>query len=222
MLVRATLTEGRLHLGERATSLRWLHATGDVEIGADARLYGRVSAGGRLHLAPGTAFERLHAPVIDFGAQPEDPDPEAPGQRTPVQPSELHPDEETAAGRTRVEGDLTIGDDRHFVGDLVVTGDLRLGANTRVDGSVKARDARLGAGVEISGSLVASGDLRVGSGSRIHGPVLAEGEVVLHTGCRVGSDDRPTTVRAERVEVEPGVRVHGTVWTVRDGGEVRA
>lgn len=221
-LLRATLAEQGIVLAPRTVSLRWLHSGRDLEVGPECRLFGRASAVSTLRVGVGTAFEKLHAQRIEFGAG----EARAEVQDTPVRRvlrrADLGPRAEEAGGRVRYAGDLELPAYSEFEGDLVVTGNLVVGNHSRVDGSVKGSGVEIGDDVRIEGALVSSARLEVGARSRIHGPLLAEGAVILHPHVEVGSHDHPSTLRAERLDVHSGCVVHGSVWTLDGGGEVRA
>jgi predicted acyltransferase (DUF342 family) len=76
--------------------------------------------------------------------------------------------------------------------------------------------------VQVDGSVVAQGDVLVGAGSRVGGSVMSETAVVLGPGCTIGTPERHATVCAPRIEVALGVVVHGTVWAGASGDAVGA
>lgn len=221
-LLRATLAEGGIELDARTVSLRWIHSGRDLQAGPQCRLYGRASAKGTLSLDVGCTFEKLHASRIAFGPPPPLRGSDESVQRRTVSADALGDRTETSGGRTRYAGDLELPDHVRFTGDLVVTGRLRVGPFVRIDGSVKARSIEIDDDVEIFGALVSAGDLRIGARARIHGPVLAEGDALVGPNGTIGTRDLPSTLRARRVDVYTGCVVHGAVWTLDGGGEVRS
>ena len=76
-------------------------------------------------------------------------------------------------------------------------------------------------GVSVEGSLISAREMRIGSNCAVHGPVVAELELAIATGTRVGSRQYPTTVSAPWIKAEEGVLVFGTLWA-REHGEVVA
>jgi cytoskeletal protein CcmA (bactofilin family) len=105
--------------------------------------------------------------------------------------------------------------------DLVVTGHAHIGEGARVIGSIKAhRGLTLGARVEVTGSVVCRSDVAIGRGCSIGGPLISETTLTLAAGCVIGSIERPTTVSASAIVVDPGAAAHGTVWA-HAMGEVR-
>ena len=217
VVLRATLADGDVTLGEGATSLRWIHADGTVQVGPKSRAHGRVSAGRRIRIDGGVRFERLHAPRIEFGV-PLDPEPIPPDHLRPLDADDLDGRTEVAAGRTLVHGDVTLPPDTRWTGDLVVRGSLRAGPGTRIEGSVKTRGVHLESATVVTGSVVSTKGASIGPRVRIDGLLITEGHVRLGHGSVVGREPESATLRAETLDVEAGCVVHGTVWVGEDGG----
>ena len=51
--------------------------------------------------------------------------------------------------------------------------------------------------------------------------MVSETAVLLGAGCTVGAPGCPATVAAPRIEVAPGVVVHGTLWASESGRLVK-
>lgn len=208
---RAILAGGDLRLGRGCWSLRWLHARSTLLARESCALHGRASADVSMRLEEGCRFERLHAPTVAFG-MPVPPTPAAPALE-PYEAKDVPNLVEDAAGRWLVRQRLEIPAHRLVTSDVVVTGELRVGAGTRIVGSLKSHgDLTLAEGVVVDGSIVAGRDLSVGRGCDIRGPVVAERDGRIEAGTQLGSADRPTTLSARCLEVEAGSVVHGTVW----------
>jgi hypothetical protein len=208
---RAILAGADLRLGRGCWSLRWLHARSFLLARESCALHGRASADRSMRLEEGCRFERLHAPTVAFGV-PVPPTP-APNGRQPYTAKDVRGLVEDAAGRWLVRDRLEIPADRLVESDLVVTGELRVGAGTRIVGSMKSHgDLFLGVGVVVEGSVVAGRDLSVGHGCDIRGPVVAERDGRIEAGTQIGTAGRPTTLSARCLEIEAGSVVHGTVW----------
>lgn len=213
---RAVLADGDVTFGERCTTLRWIHSSGNITAGGGCRLLGRVSADRELRLASSCRFERLHAPRIVFGTEVEGPA----GTSTPraITPDDLDKVHEDRAGRWLCRGRLRIGPGREIRADLVVTGRLEIGWGSRIVGSVKChQDVTLETSVRITGSLVSLKSITAGRGCRIGGPVIAERSMELGPACVIGSPELPTTVYADSIYISPGVVCHGTVRAGRAG-----
>jgi hypothetical protein len=223
---RAGMCEGAAMLGAGSAVLRWLHAGGELVTEPRCLLCGRLSADGDMLIAPGCRFERLHAPRIIFGHEGGMEDGwtaatgGAPGggERRPLEPDEIPHLIDTRGGRWLVGRRLELPDGAVLANDVVVLGDVVLGDGVRIEGSLKSRrDIRTGRGVVVTGSLIAERDLDLGEESRVAGPLVAERVLSLRRQCVVGSRERPATVSAAVMRIEPGARCHGTVWAHAEG-----
>lgn len=240
---RALLSDDRIELGPESRTLRWIDAQGPIVARDGTALLGRASSADRIELEPGCRFERMRAPLVVFGALTERASTSAAGPRTPANPGPR--DEvggaapaaptaresrgfvlaeqrgvEQAGGRTRVPGDLDVPAGAVLTGDISVTGRTRLGAGVMVQGSLKSNgDLHVGAGAVVHGSLVSARHLYIEHDGDVTGPVLAEGDVWIEPGCRIGAPGRLTTLSAGRIWIAPGSALHGAVWA-HDGGLV--
>lgn len=209
--LRAALADKSIYLGERCTSFRWLHAGVDLHAGDGCCLYGRVSAERRIKLGDDCRFERLHAPVIEFGDEVDVPAPEF--EKKEVDLSKHERLVEEAAGRYLLRGRVEIPSGAHIIGDVVVAGPLSIGEGAHIEGNLKSHDLlRLADGVRVDGAVVSGGDLVTGDGCLVSGPVVAEKTAEIGAGCRFGTREIPTTLSARGLKVGPGVVAHGTVW----------
>ena len=234
---RGLRARDRLVLAERSTVLRWAHGA-EVEVHSGCDLAGRISADERIHLLGPANFMLLHAPVLCFGADPDQLDeappwtefahagtawgrPEAQVPALSVvgcgglpAPVVWNP----VARRGSCDGSLRVAGASAWRGDLVCRGDMALGLRCRGHGSLKVHgDLVVGAGCQIAGSLVAGGRIDLGLACAVLGSVVSEDEIVLGAGCVVGAPGRLVTVSAPRVRVAPGVVVHGTIWALESG-----
>jgi hypothetical protein len=216
VVCRAILAEESIRLGERCTTLRWIHAGGSIRTAPGCRLLGRASADGAMRLASGCRFERLHAPRIEFGSPLPPGPPFAEGSS--LQPSQVQNVVEVKAGRWLVKGALWLGARKIVSADLVATGRVEIGEGTRINGSIKShKDMVLARGVVVTGSVVSGRSITIGEGCRIHGPIIAEETITIGASCLLGSPDSQTTVSAKKIIVSPGVVCHGTVWAHEEG-----
>ncbi len=215
----ALLASGSIRLGPRSEVTQWIHADGALALDADCVALRRASCGRTLAVSAGCSFERLHAPVIAFGAQ--DP---AVKRRAPegasAEFSTVRNVTRRAPGLYRAEGDCSLPEDSAFNGSLVVTGSLLIGAGCVVNGDVKARKGVIvGPGASIEGAVTCEGVIHIRERAFVKGPVVAEADVWIDCGAEVGGPTAPTTVTAENIIVEDGVVAHGTVHA-RDAGIV--
>lgn len=207
--LRAFYSEQQVWLEPGVTVEDWVYGRAVVAL-ADTHLSGSVEAAERVHLVSSAHFERLHAPVVQFGPQTQVP--EAP------YPLVLFETEATHSLRPLVTGTVVVPERCLLDEDLVVTGDLHVGAGARVRGSVKAGGKLvLDRGAVVEGNAFAAGDLVLGPHARVYGVASSEADVYAATGVRVGLPDRLATLTGEHLRVAPGVTVHGTVWARREG-----
>ncbi len=211
VVMRAALVEGDTELGEGAIVLRWLHTEGRLAADAGAQLYGRISAGREIQLAPGCRFERMSAKTIICGAEHAPSRRRVPAGRSIV---------DLAIGRLRTIGDLHLGPGDGFQGHLVSMRSVRIDGGVRVLGSTKSHRATwLGDGAEVHGALVSGEDAYIASGCFVDGPLLCERTLTIGPGSEIGTQDSPTTISAPRIRIAPGAVLHGTVWA-REYGAV--
>jgi len=212
---RAILGDDSIRLGPASKVIRWAHAAKTVRAGHDCDLYGRISSESDIELESGCFFQRLHAPRISFGAgaaQEDSAVAEISGQL--VEPISSF----IAAGRRLVDGDLEIPAREIIEGSIVTRGGLRIGAGAQILGSVKSnRHLTVDSGVLVAGSLISASTMRIGPDCQIGGPVIAEHEMLIESGSRCGTIQRPTTVSAPVIAVEEGVVAFGTIWARHEG-----
>lgn len=207
---RALLAERNASLGERTTVLRWVHAEGDLRVGADSTLYGRASAGGTMRLEAGVTFQRVRAERVVTGVAE---------LSTPVAPAPLLTGtakfpEHTRRERTftRVDGDFTLASGTSVLGSLLVTGTLRIEDGARIAGSVKSHgDCVVGDDVTVDGAVIARGSVSVGSRCALGGPVISENDAFLGEGSAIGRPDLPASLVAQNITLASGSQVFGAV-----------
>jgi predicted acyltransferase (DUF342 family) len=67
--------------------------------------------------------------------------------------------------------------------------------------------------------VIARKAIQIGQHAVIKGPIVGEDVVEIGAGSVIGSPDEPTTITAERIRLDAGVKVYGTVWA-REHGQV--
>lgn len=216
-------------LEQHSTVLRWLHARDSVHLYPGSAVYGRLSAGQFIHLQPGCVFEHMHAPKIHVVEQ------ENPQERSGTVcgcslseprchiceiefnhdqgPGDSHDIFASARKRIRHEGDFLLPGHQTLNANVVASGEVRFGFNSRFIGSTKSyKHTFVEEGACIHGSLVCGGTLYLGEHSSVTGPVMAEEDVIIASGARVGRPDALTTIAARNIKIASGCRLHGTVW----------
>ena len=208
------LGEKDIDLGENATVLSWAHAQGAVVVRSGSTVYGRLSAGEQVELGVGCSFERVHAPLVTVAGGTK---------RVPANPAQ--PEEtsvlERVTNRILSRDDFVLEPGERLCSNVVAGRKIRLAEGSHVIGSLKSNGRmELGPNVRVEGSLVSASDLRIGDGCLVLGPVLAEGDLFIASGTQIGTPQRPTTVRAPRIRISPGVTIHGSLWA-HERGQVK-
>ncbi|HEX8552244.1 MAG TPA: polymer-forming cytoskeletal protein [Abditibacteriaceae bacterium] len=218
-IYRAIRGESAVSLGRDSVILRWLHAQGPIETGPDNHLYGRASSEERIRIAEGAIFQRLHAPLLEFGTTVVAPVSDF--STVSLKRVEKLPGEyDKIAQRHLATGNLNIDAKTHYVGNVVSLKSLTVGDGSFIEGNLKSRDTlRIQRGTRIDGAITSGGDLIIESGCFIKGPIVAEGRMTISNGVQIGSPLLPTTASGPRIEIAPGVTAYGTVWA-RDEGRV--
>jgi hypothetical protein len=111
-----------------------------------------------------------------------------------------------------VRGNLELPAGAVVEGSLVVQGTLRSGDGARFGGSIKASRVEMGARNRVRGNVVSGSTLRVGEGSRVGESVIAESDILLRRGARVGAEGKEAVVSAGcDVTLEADVAVRGKI-----------
>jgi hypothetical protein len=216
---RAVYGEADVSLMRNSIVLRWIHSESQLVISEDSRLYGRTSAGRSIRIMPGCTFQRVAAPLIEFG---EPTLFEEPTLKSLMAVTIDHLPDRTVS-RQITRDSITIPP-QSFIGfDFVATGGLRIGAGSWVAGSVKAsEDIYIESGVRIDGSIVSNGNIFIGSGCAVRGPVIGESNILIEGPTRIGSAQQLSTVSAPNLYISPGVTVYGSAWAREYGAVERA
>ena len=218
--LRAAMAEGDMRLGPGSEVEQWVHADGRLRVGAGSVVLRRATAGRAIRLEPGCTFERLSAPTLHFGAAASPIGRALPKDSPAASFDSLPRAQRRTASLHRIEGDCAIAADSHFAGSLVVTGILSIGAGSTLRGDVKARNGLVvGERCAILGAITSERRIEVRAGAFVQGPVVSETDVAIGPGVVIGLPEKPTTVTAENIVVQPGAVAHGAVWA-RDVGLV--
>jgi hypothetical protein len=220
--LRAAFGRDDVILGENSTVLRWLHGDGNIYLRPRSTVYGRLSAGQSIRLERGCAFQHMHAPQI-LTVDSDDTRPLASSDTHLCQAQEDC--EENAEGgftgdlfttsrpRLRVEGDFALPPGETLDANIIATGELHIGRGARLLGSAKSyKDTVIDEDACVHGSIVCGGNVWLGPRTFAAGPVMAENDVLVARGARVGSLDAPTTISSSGAHIAAGCQLHGTVW----------
>lgn len=219
--LRSAIAAGDITLRKKSVVLRWLHSTGAVHLQEGSAAYGRVSAGDCILLEQRCQFERMHAPLILTLAKGDDPTRPGEHESSPrhasagyartaskTDHSSLH-----SRPRIRVEGNFALPDGEIVKANVVATGEARFGHGSQFFGNTKTyKDAVVEENAQVHGSIVCGGRVHIGRGSYVAGPVMAEGDIVMAQGGRVGGPDALTTLSSQNIRIAAGCELHGTVW----------
>ncbi len=219
-MLSEVLAEGHIALGPHSRITGWAHANKTLTLGESSVAVRQISAARAMDLARGCCFERVHAPVIQFGrpvaSLARQVGVTSSSPRTPL--DTIKNGQPWGDNGWRVEGDCQIPQAHHFTGSLVVTGVLSIGSDAVVDGDIKARKGILiGARARITGAVFCENGIHVFHGAYVAGPLVSESHLMLGAGAWLGTPDAPTTVSAGVILVEEGVVAHGTVWASQAG-----
>jgi len=233
---RALFGGQSLVIGEGSTVWRWAHSDGDIVVGKNAMLNGRVTSRETMTLGVGTHFERLHAAKIMCGTELG---PVAVPQIERIVLEELEGVKTKAGRRSLLEGDLNFPAGHSFDGDIVAGSTAIIGDNVYIKGNIKSNalndlahylhstgvadehkgSARceIGDYVQIDGAVISTHDLYIGRHCRILGPVIAENLLVIRSGTIIGTAEHPCTVTAPEIIIESGCMVYGSLWAAEQG-----
>jgi hypothetical protein len=124
--------------------------------------------------------------------------------------------------RLRVEGDFALPPGETLNANVIATGEVHIGRGARLLGGAKSyKDTVVDEEACVHGSIVCGGTVWLGPRTFAAGPVMAESDVLIARGARIGSPDAPTTISSSGVNIAAGCQLHGTVWA-RVRGSIEA
>jgi cytoskeletal protein CcmA (bactofilin family) len=218
--------DGALTLSPTTTSAAVLTVP-HIRLTADMPVRPQIEATVSIVALPGSRFEKLRAPRIDFGAADEGtalaithlPDQQAqPAKARYVALEHLNHASPWGDAGWRVEGDCRIPAAHHLQGALVVTGQLSIEHDCLIEGDIKAHgDIRLAPRTVVTGALVGEKDITLDTACQVHGPVVCEKHLSLGRSVVLGQAQQTTSVSAERITTQAGTKVFGSVWAQKFG-----
>ena len=212
--LRAARSGTDVFLEKDSVVLRWLHAEGAIHMREGSTAYGRLSADRSIRLEQGCGFQHVHAPQIFTLEANQQDEAHLPAHICATHSAPDLGDVFTSSRpRMRIQGDYLLPPGDTLNANLIVTGELHLGAGARLFGSAKSyKDTVLEEDACVYGSIVCGQTIRLGSRSFVAGPVMAEGDVVIARGSRVGGPDALTTISSCGAQIAAGCQMHGTIW----------
>ncbi|MBI4444102.1 MAG: hypothetical protein HY649_12110 [Acidobacteria bacterium] len=226
--LHAVAADGAADLGAGAFVSGWVDAQASVRLQQATTVHGRVTSLESIELAREVMVQHLCAPLIfTSGYQPSSDSfnglqpkaqlhPHSVGQDTAdtLPPPYLHalPCVRLAADTWMVRGPLHLPAGTEVRGKLVVQGALSTESDCCFASDVKASEVRLGPRNKVLGNLVSAGGLQIAEAGVVLKNVVADGDIVLRSGARVGDLRRLAVVSAGgQVRLEQDVAVHGKV-----------
>jgi cytoskeletal protein CcmA (bactofilin family) len=110
----------------------------------------------------------------------------------------------------KLDGNVIVGQDVKFWGDLTVTGRLELGKSSAVKGNIKAGSALVCAAAKILGNIETASELILLDRARVNA-AACQGNIRVRPGCTIGSVKAGGTLeligKASIKKVEPLTKV---------------
>ncbi len=227
--LQAIAADGNLILGDGVLVTRWADCGGKLEIGSNAVVRVRATAGKTILIYEGAQAGSAVAPTVQSGqAEPEGPmDMPAltvpmlalPGPKGATKPAEQPAGEGMDRKKLRklspdcwmYTGHLKPPAPLHITTKLIVKGDCILPAKSIVEGDLKVDGfIQIGAHSVCRGNVVANGEIWLGVHTRFQGVLHAGREIWLSRGVLGGSEDsRVAAYATDTLWLESGVVVHG-------------
>jgi hypothetical protein len=220
--LQAVAADRDVTLGLDNDVARWVDANGRVWLRRGTVVHARVSSQESIQLDIGVGTQSLYAPLIfTVGYKPmagyTAPEEEAlqaiadarEGMGIAGLPTSVA---RLAADTLLVRGDLELKPGSRVDSNLIVQGTLRSGADCAFIGDVKAGAIELGPRNEASRNLVSGSNLNLGVSCRVAKSVVAETDVLLSPGTRIGQPGKMAVVSAgQDIKLEQDVAVWGKI-----------
>ncbi len=72
--------------------------------------------------------------------------------------------------------------------------------------------------VTIHGALIGIDTILCGKSCSIDGPIVSEKEIDIMSDCRLGHEDKPTSINSPIIKIDANnTVVYGTVWAAKQG-----
>ena len=225
--LHAVAADGAADLGAGSFVSGWVDAQASIRLQQATTVHGRVTSLESIELAREVTVQYLFAPLIftsgyrgvpdSFdGSKAAKPSSHPLGQDTadtlpPPYLRGLHC-ARLAADTWLVRGPLNLPAGTEVCGKLVVQGALTTESDCCFASDVKASEVRLGPRNKVLGNLVSAGGLQMAEAGVVRKNVVADGDIVLRAGARVGDLRRLVVICAGgEVRMEQDVAVHGKV-----------
>ncbi|MBI3934929.1 MAG: hypothetical protein HY316_09575 [Acidobacteria bacterium] len=220
--LQALAADRDVMLGVDNDVARWVDAIGKIWLRRGTLVHARVSSQESIQLDIGVTSQSMYAPLIfTAGYKPlagySAPEEEALQALADVREGMSIAGLPTGVARLAadtllVRGDLELKPGSRVDSNLIVQGTLRSGPDCAFLGDVKAGTVELGVRNEISRNLVSGSTLKLGDSCRVSKAVVAETDILLSPGTRVGQPGKLAVVTAGRnIKLEQDVAIWGKV-----------
>ncbi len=206
MQLQAVAGDSDVTLGDFNEVARWVDAVGKITLSHGCMIHARICSQDSIEMASQVKVQSLYAPLIftngyrptaNYPTMDEDTE-ELPGGEDagkgvgamPANVTRLAPD------TLLVRGDMELKAGSRVTSNLIVQGTLRSGADCIFIGDLKASSVHLGARNQAFRNVVSGGNVKVEEGCFIGKTIVAETDVELGAGTRVGHPGKLSVVSA--------------------------
>lgn len=204
--LQAVAGDSDVTLGTNNEVARWVDAVGKLTLRKGCTVHARVCSQDSIEMEPQVHAQSLYAPLIytsgyrptsNYPTMDEDVE-EVPGGEQAGKAVNAMPANVTrlAADTLLVKGDMELKPGSRVTSNLIVQGTLRSGADCIFIGDLKASRIHLGARSLAYRNVVSGGDIKVEEGCFIGKTIVAETDVDLAAGTRVGHPGKLSVVSA--------------------------
>ena len=228
MQLQAVAADGGADLGASGFVSGWVDAHASIRLQQGTTVHGRVTSLESIELAQEVSVQYLFAPLIfTSGYRAVSDSFNGPQPATwPLPRSPEHDDKNDspppfiqgsrcirlAADTWLVRGPLTLPAGTQVTCKLVVQGILSTESDCSFASDVKASEVRLGPRNRVLGNLVSGGALQIAEAGVVGKNVVADGDILLSAGVRVGNLRRLVVVSSgAEVRLGRNVAVHGKI-----------
>jgi predicted acyltransferase (DUF342 family) len=204
--LQAVAGDSDVTLGPGNEVSRWVDAVGKITLGKGCIIHARVCSQDSIEMESQVHVQSLYAPLIftsgyrptaNYPTMDEDVE-EVPGGEQAGKSVNAMPANVTrlAADTLLVKGDMELKPGSRVTSNLIVQGTLRSGADCVFIGDLKASRVHLGARSQAYRNIVSGGDIKVEEGCFVGKTIVAETDVDLAAGTRVGHPGKLSVVSA--------------------------
>ena len=230
--LQAVAADGDLELGVENRVADWVDSPQKVRLCRGTVVHNRVTSSESIELESGVLALSLYAPLIftsgyhpgiRFEAETVSRNPTHPraaGEGNPARPLPSFLEgvqcSRLAEDTWLVQGELSLPEASRVETKLVVQGKLTTGADCTFAADVKAAEVKLGPRNRVLGNLVSEGVVAIGESCFVAKNIVAEKDVLLGSGVRVGFPEALAAVSAGgEIRMQPNAVVCGKLAAAR-------